>query len=554
MSSFRLPDTWARNGFVRHSTDPSTGAISREVFTPVHVDHPYLPLRVAPEQHDPPPLYVSPYAPTAFSQQTSALPSAAASDQQYPLHPEHCYSPTAFFSDTSHGPRFPQAPLPSANILSLPLSDRGQPPQTSTTANQHFPAIRDSPQSDRGGNEHWSWDRLFEQQIEENDTLRTEAIASLRHQEKQLDHDRSWQLYKVSRMQVLLEAAEVARPANTNAVVVTESTVVEMLEKRPDIDHPIFFDASSIQHAFGGFEGALNRLLAGKAESNPSLKLPIQNSKANEDAKSGELEEWHISDVRARLQTNDDSLHPVNGLDLTPLKPVLPRCLQDLTFMHDLAQPWREMKASARPDRKVAPKTHARLEKLIRSAYPWVTLAQVGVDGAALTLPHRDVDGLDTYLLCAQGIVGFIWLESPSAAVLNTFVAHPSTLPFGSQWRLMFLRPGQAVYFPAGLVHAVVRLPSTEKRPQEHTLLFGSHFLHPRCVVAMAQLCKQQMQSTASVNEDPYDTAIPYLARIGLFILANEDNIDQFGGEEVVNEYWKILSVCLPAPLVGRFG
>ena len=71
-------------------------------------------------------------------------------------------------------------------------------------------------------------------------------------------------------------------------------------------------------------------------------------------------------------------------------------------------------------------------------------------EAGALTQPHFDSFGFGTFLVCAEGEIGFAW----SVNCLDK----PGGVDASDRWVYKVLRPGDAVYIDPGRYHLVFRL------------------------------------------------------------------------------------------------
>lgn len=164
----------------------------------------------------------------------------------------------------------------------------------------------------------------------------------------------------------------------------------------------------------------------------------------------------------------------------------------------------------------------------------WALVAQAG----ALTEPHQDSHGYSTYITVNQGLFGYGWLSNPTPAERAAWSqAHDRFI--GGRWRYVLLRPGQTVYFPAGTVHFVFRLPATG-----NTLAFGGHVLRCSQIVRWVRCLIDELRNPCITNEDLTVSAPGYLARVGKFLRGlgrrgeDEGAWELWGGREAVEEFW----------------
>lgn len=162
----------------------------------------------------------------------------------------------------------------------------------------------------------------------------------------------------------------------------------------------------------------------------------------------------------------------------------------------------------------------------------WALVAQAG----ALTEPHQDSHGYSTFITVNMGLVGFGWLCNPSKAERDAWCRNPSSFR-GGQWRYVILKPGQTVYFPAGTVHFVFRLPATG-----NTLAFGGHILRCSNIVHWMRTLIEERNQKDVTNEDLTESAPGYLARVEKFVNQAKVNgtMDKWGGEESIEEFLRL--------------
>lgn len=162
----------------------------------------------------------------------------------------------------------------------------------------------------------------------------------------------------------------------------------------------------------------------------------------------------------------------------------------------------------------------------------WSLLAQAG----ALTLPHQDSHGYSTYITVNVGLVGFGWLSNPTSEKRAEW--NKTTQKFiDGPWRYVVLKPGQTVYFPAGTVHFVFRLPSAG-----NTLAFGGHVLRCSNIVHWVRCLLEEVKSASVTNEDLTDSATGYLERVERFVLEarKTGNVERWGGEDSITDFLRL--------------
>ena len=162
----------------------------------------------------------------------------------------------------------------------------------------------------------------------------------------------------------------------------------------------------------------------------------------------------------------------------------------------------------------------------------WALLAESG----ALTEPHQDSHGYSTYITANQGRIGFGWLSYPSVEERKKWTVDPYSIP-GDRFRYVILDRGQTVYFPAGTVHFVFRLPSAG-----HTLAFGGHVLRCSNIAHWARTLLEEKGNTHVTNEDLTSSAPGYLNRVEKFVRLAQKNgtLEKWGGVEEVEEFLRL--------------
>ena len=165
----------------------------------------------------------------------------------------------------------------------------------------------------------------------------------------------------------------------------------------------------------------------------------------------------------------------------------------------------------------------------------WALLAQAG----ALTEPHQDSHGYSTFITVNVGRIGFGWLSFPTDEDRAAWIASPHTYT-GTKWRFIVLRPGQTVYFPAGTVHFVFRLPSAGD-----SLAFGGHVLRCSTLVQWAKTLLEEKRNPAITNEDFTESVPGYLNRVETFVKqalksGDERACHKWGGREAIEEFLRL--------------
>ena len=216
-------------------------------------------------------------------------------------------------------------------------------------------------------------------------------------------------------------------------------------------------------------------------------------------------------------------------------------CLELATHVEDGLRPAFLAGEDSRLLTKVKLEHAAAGETASRRAYPqgykevekWALLAESG----ALTEPHQDSHGYSTYITVNQGNIGFGWLSFPTDEERKAWNKDQSEGATGDRFRYVVMKPGQTVFFPAGTVHFVFRLPSAG-----HTLAFGGHVLRCSNIVHWIKTLIEEKASPYITNEDLTSSAPGYLNRVEKFVKHAQKNgtVEKWGGAEAVQEFLKL--------------
>ncbi|KAI7185311.1 hypothetical protein KC316_g1190 [Hortaea werneckii] len=165
----------------------------------------------------------------------------------------------------------------------------------------------------------------------------------------------------------------------------------------------------------------------------------------------------------------------------------------------------------------------------------WALIAQAG----ALTEPHQDSHGYNTFITINQGIFGYGWLSDPTAEQRAAWAASPDH-DVDRRWRYAILRPGQTVYFPTATIHFVFRLPAAG-----NTLAFGGHVLRNSQIVRWVKCLIDEKKDPNLANEDLTVSAPAYLGRVSKFVKqalkkGNEAEMAKWGGKDAILEFLKL--------------
>lgn len=249
----------------------------------------------------------------------------------------------------------------------------------------------------------------------------------------------------------------------------------------------------------------------------------IQDCSAKSSKQAPSIRQVPIKAVRERF-ASDQPVHPKpwNLLELATHHEdgLRPRFLnnEDCRLLTKLKIPT----AADHTRRKTYPVGFKEVEK-------WALLAQAG----ALTLPHQDSHGYSTYITVNVGLVGFGWLSSPTTEKRAEWNKRTQKFIDGP-WKYVVLKPGQTVYFPAGTVHFVFRLPSAG-----NTLAFGGHVLRCSNIVHWVRCLLEEVKSASVTNEDLTDSATGYLERVERFVVEAKKSggVERWGGAESIDEF-----------------
>jgi hypothetical protein len=333
--------------------------------------------------------------------------------------------------------------------------------------------------------------------------------------------------YAQKQAQRILDLLKVAEPANranaVEAMFLPPDLASAFLQKNQYFGGPIFTEGAqplelqTISQFFDEHYG-------------DSLEVFVQDP-----AKKVSMTEPHVR----RVTMKDVKMRFAKGLTTKPWN-----CLELATHVEDGLRPKFLNNEDCRLLTKI--KFPSSGEKAGRKGYEpgwkevekWALVAQAG----ALTEPHQDSHGYSTYITVNQGILGYGWLSNPTEeeragwnAGLNNYI--------GGRWRYVLLRPGHTVYFPAGTVHFVFRLPAAGD-----TLAFGGHVLRCSQIVRWIECILQEQREPNVTNEDLSESAPGYLGRVENFVLqalregkdGNEKSTERWGGKKEIEKFLKL--------------
>lgn len=272
-----------------------------------------------------------------------------------------------------------------------------------------------------------------------------------------------------------------------------------------------------------------------------NAKVFIQNPSVRMNSGEHFVQEVTIGSVKKRILESKTKGLPRNCLELaTHVEDGLrPRFLagEDTRLLTKLKLEHTQEYAG----RRSYPQGYKEVEK-------WALLAEPG----ALTEPHQDSHGYSTYITTNQGLIGFGWLSYPSDKERKTWSESAGDIP-GDRFRYVVVKPGQTVYFPAGTVHFVFRLPSAGP-----TLAFGGHVLRCSNIVHWVKTLLEEQANPQVTNEDLTTSAPGYLDRVEKFVKQAKANgsVDKWGGTEAVAEFLrlkaKFMSISRPKKRPGQ--
>jgi hypothetical protein len=256
-------------------------------------------------------------------------------------------------------------------------------------------------------------------------------------------------------------------------------------------------------------------------------KVFIQDPSVQFSGKHNFVREVTIGAVKKRILGGKSKGRPWN-------------CLELATHVEDGLRPAFLAGEDSRLLTKV--KLESAGETASRRSYPqgykevekWALLAEAG----ALTEPHQDSHGYSTYITVNQGNIGFGWLSFPTDEERAAWNKDQSSGVAGDRFRYIVMKPGQTVFFPAGTVHFVFRLPATGA----HTLAFGGHVLRCSNILHWIKTLIEEKASPDVTNEDLTSSAPGYLNRVEKFVRHAQKNgtTEKWGGPEAVEEFLRL--------------
>lgn len=258
-------------------------------------------------------------------------------------------------------------------------------------------------------------------------------------------------------------------------------------------------------------------------------KVFVQDPSVTFSGNSNFVREVTIGAVKKRLLLGKSKGRPWN-------------CLELATHVEDGLRPAFLAGEDSRLLTKVKLEHAGAGETAGRRRYPqgykevekWALLAEAG----ALTEPHQDSHGYSTYITVNQGAIGFGWLSYPTDSERAAW-NKDQDVP-GDRFRYVVMKPGQTVFFPAGTVHFVFRLPLGAGGG--HTLAFGGHVLRCSNILHWIKMLIEERASPNVTNEDLTSSAPGYLNQVEKFVRQARENgtVGKWGGAEAVEEFLRL--------------
>ncbi|KJX99566.1 hypothetical protein TI39_contig354g00154 [Zymoseptoria brevis] len=351
---------------------------------------------------------------------------------------------------------------------------------------------------------------------------------------RDVDYDQEY----VAKISEVLGSVSKAKVADTHKQQATRILYLLQQAKPASVDEALYLTASEAEEHLR--PGKFTKQIIVTAQQQPlplqtidqfldefyedEVKVWIQDSSARPSKNSPNVRQVKVSAVKERI-LGGATKKPWNLLELAThhedgLRPAFLNN-EDCRLLTKLKIPG----AADEARRRTYPQGFKEVEK-------WALLAQAG----ALTEPHQDSHGYSTYITINVGHVGFGWLSFPTDAERAQWRKKPLSYT-GGTWRYVVLKPGQTVFFPAGTVHFVFRLPSAG-----NSLAFGGHILRCSNIAHWARTLLEERDATDVTNEDLTDSATGYLERVGRFVeqAVRKGELERWGGMEEVDEFLRL--------------
>ena len=159
---------------------------------------------------------------------------------------------------------------------------------------------------------------------------------------------------------------------------------------------------------------------------------------------------------------------------------------------------------------------HLSIDEVAVLNYGWrqwqgtIMLAEAG----ACALPHLDRRGFGTWISCIEGEMGFIWPSRPTEKDRLAVLTSPEEDlldKIGDRWRYTVLRPGDTLYMPPSMPHAVFRLPHGGQ-----TMGMAGHVVR-RCEVSAWMKALQRESKRPGMDKESRHTLLGLLAGIKFY-------------------------------------
>ncbi|KAK4463628.1 ATP synthase subunit alpha [Cladorrhinum samala] len=332
---------------------------------------------------------------------------------------------------------------------------------------------------------------------------------------------------------LVYELLEKVLPPNTDsgrgrieAYFCTGNEAAHTVESRSPVDAPIFTkDQQPFRWGEGGrpVEQFFRRTCV--VDQFVSVQIPSRSS----DEESFEVRE--LSKVREEFLAQKRTSDPLNVLDLqSPITSILPSFLTGENC--ELLLHVRNRVLMAGSAERVVASTQQWSEW--KDVDKWALLSQ----GGHHTAPHMDSHGYSTWITAQEGIIGFVWMSSPTKQEREAWMANPHCYT-GGRWRYVLLRPGETVFFGPGTIHSVFR------ERDRQTLAFGGHVLQWSGIQRWIQVVLDELNNPATTNEDMKTTA-PKLAGVVATLVeakVKEGRVEELGGEAAVKGFFESVKV-----------
>ncbi|KAF7560139.1 hypothetical protein G7046_g4010 [Stylonectria norvegica] len=178
-------------------------------------------------------------------------------------------------------------------------------------------------------------------------------------------------------------------------------------------------------------------------------------------------------------------------------------------------------------ERAVAP---VKMYRIWKQMEHWALLSQGGNNTAA----HSDSKGMATWITAQEAGFGFGWWSQPTLPKFESWGSDPDSCD-GGQWRYVFLRPGQTVFFPSGTIHFVFRARDRQ------TLAIGGHVLQWSNASHWLDIVELQIKNPSSTNEAVDGVLLEMLKAVRRLVMEKKarGTLELIGGLEKADEILK---------------